>query len=324
MRHWLIFFQVCLFSLGLALIAGLFYFLWPNTQAKLKPELTSGTLQSPPTIITQVQTSQASNNSNIQIQSGSQQAHSEQNISTNTSDNKLNKIENYPHAEPLQSDIADIDLDAFKQQATIEQYLSYLLALEKCMPFHRYADKTGRINISPQRLEVTLNQHASRGVPEHISQSLINKINLCNGVKLDYVHRLYQEVTYVANQGNIQAMMILSHLPDMTLTDPNQVDEARRKDFYHKQMMWLEQARQQGSLNALFNLAVRHHHGVSPDPVSAASYYQVLQHFLPEYQYEDTVANLTDSMKTWQKAEVEQMTKLLIEEMDTLPQLYDW
>ncbi|WP_440905581.1 hypothetical protein ACMZOO_04445 [Catenovulum sp. SX2] len=324
MRHWLLLFQICLFSSGLALVAGLFYFLWPNEQINQQSNLNISAFDNNPEKITTLPAKLVNEQTNTESATDSAEHPIQQNTPSPSESSAQNKLAHYPHAMPLEADIANIDLDAFKQQATVEQYLSYLLALEKCMPFHRYADQTGKINISPQRLEVTLNQHASQGVPEHISQSLINKINLCNGVKLDYVKRLYQEVTYVANQGNIQAMMILSHLPDMTLTDPNQVDETKRKDFYHKQMMWLEQARQQGSLNALFNLAVRHHHGVSPDPVSAASYYQVLQHFLPEYQYESTVANLTDSMKTWQKAEVEQMTKLLIEEMDTLPHLYDW
>ena len=322
MRHWLIFFQICLFSLGLSLIAGLFYFLWPSAQNNDAQQLTISAYDA--SASQQAQTAEPIPQIEAQhIQPTDTESEPEleqQDVPATTA----TKINQYQTTEALDSNIAEIDLDAYKQQVPVEQYLSYLLALEKCMPFHRYADKSGKINISPNRLQTTLNQHASQGVPEHISQSLINKINMCNGVNLSYVERLYQEMTYVANQGNIQAMMMLSHLPDMALINANEIDGNSRKDFYQKQMMWLEQARQQGSLNALFNLAVRNHHGVTPDPVSAASYYQVLQHFLPEYQYEDTVANLTGSMKTWQKAEVEQMTKLLIEEMDSLPQLYDW
>ncbi|EWH11876.1 hypothetical protein DS2_01783 [Catenovulum agarivorans DS-2] len=320
MRHWLLLFQIFLFALGLAVITGLFYLLWPVPSAPIAQQQTIDALHtdtSPSIAIEPNQPEEIPKQPSIAAQTEQPQ------IAQQSAPTRV-KIKHYPTTSALESNIANIDLDQFKQEVSLDMYLSYLLALEKCMPFHRYANIDGTINISPQRLKNTLNQHASQGVPDHISQSLVEKINRCNGVKLSYIKRLYQEVTYVANQGNIQAMMMLSHLPDMALAGSNNAEKAQRIDYYHKQMMWLEQARQHGSLNALFNLAVRYHHGVSPDPVSAAAYYQVLQHYLPDYQYEDTVADLTDSMKTWQKAEVEQMTDLLIAEMDRLPNLYDW
>ncbi|WP_143870038.1 hypothetical protein [Catenovulum sediminis] len=323
MKKFLLFFVLLIL---LSLVIVVLVLLWPNKAQQPSPAQTPADryAAAEPPLSTQINIEKLNINEQPKIESLDDSDTPTDNSEKNKPHPSKPKITELQQIEALQQNIAHIDLDQYKKNATTEAYLAYLLALEKCLPFHRYINNAGKIEFTEQQINTTVEQHANNGFPKHVTQHMLDKINLCKNVKGEYLNRLYDEVTYVANHGNIQAMMLLSHMPSLNLALRKNIDKETRKNFYHKQVMWLEQARQQGSLNALFNLAVRYHHGVSPDAVAAASYYSALQHFMPEYEYTETVTVLTENMKTWQKAEVDKTTRLIIEEMQQLPELYNW
>ncbi|WP_017446092.1 hypothetical protein [Gayadomonas joobiniege] len=232
-------------------------------------------------------------------------------------------IKSLPKVSAYQGSLGGLNWDELKQRLSPADYLSYLLALEQCRPFYRYARGDGHIHISAERLAQTEQNYQQKNYPAERFNKLKQRVNNCQGVPLTTLMQLNQQVKWVAEQGNLQAMLWLSYMPDLQLSLHPEVSRKRLQEFQQNQLNWLEQAAQRGSLTAVFNLAVRYENSHQPDIVNALAYFEILQQLQPEYQLTDKINALKQDLKTWQFREVATSKQILLQQLVALPELYE-
>lgn len=221
-----------------------------------------------------------------------------------------------------QGPLAQLDWQALKESLSATQLLSYLRALGQCQAFYRYAQADGVVYISQQRLQQTQKIYQQKNIPEEQYQALKSRVELCQGVPLSSLMQLYPDVEKIAESGNIEAMLWLSHLSDLRVTAHPEISKKAKQKFLNQQLVWLERAAQSGSLTAVFNLAVRFENSQNPDIVNALAHYEILQSLNPDYQLSDKINELSGALKTWQRSEVQLSKKILYDQLSKLDTLY--
>lgn len=205
-------------------------------------------------------------------------------------------------------------------EADDESKFAYLAALAQCAQFMRYAQQ-GYLKIIKETEQTKPNAK--------ISITKQKQITNCQGAPVELISPVYSMLEKLAlntknTEVSIQSDLLLSHLPNI---QPSITTKEAQEDVlahYKKQLMWLEHARQQGSLEAVLTLAIRYQYGEVPDPVTASSYYLTLQNIAPEYQLTDQVKKLTENLKTWQLTQAKQNSQLYLKQMEQLNTLYKW
>ncbi|MCU4677417.1 hypothetical protein N7931_17475 [Catenovulum sp. 2E275] len=218
--------------------------------------------------------------------------------------------------EPVEASLgvlADLLAEQDYQTLNDQQKLALLLAIDQCLEFSQFV-KQNTMQIPASEIEAA-------------DPVKLQKINNCQALPAQALVDLNQQAEQLALNAQsaelkIQAAMLLSHLPSIRRSQ-----DAPPEDpyvHYQKQLMWLEHARAQGSLEALLSLAMRYQYGEAPDPVTATSYYFALEQLAPQYQLAEQVKSLTENLKTWQLEQAKQSSQLYIKEMRSLDNLYSW
>lgn len=225
--------------------------------------------------------------------------------------------------ESMQGHVTDLANEFDYHHADDTSKFAYLAAIANCTHFIQYATQ-GHLQITPQSTPTDSNTSAS--------PTTLKQIKNCHGAAVSLIKPIYAMLEQLAlttanPEVSIQANLLLSHLPNINTvkTDKHSIKSTNDAIAHaQKQLMWLENARQQGSLQALLTLAIRYQYGDTPDPVAATSYYLTLQKIAPEYQLSSQVKNLTDNLKTWQLTQAQQNSELYLNQMKQLKTLYKW
>lgn len=248
-----------------------------------------------------------------------------QKIATNSTINSSTKnrtaiIKNITIIEAMRGSVVLLANEFNFNAADDKSKFAYLAALAQCAQFIKYAQQD-YLNITVETDKATANVK--------ISPTKKKQAQNCQGAPVNLITPIYSRLEKLAlntqnTEVSIQSDLLLSHLPNLKPSKNAEKSSNDGLEHYKKQLMWLEHARQQGSLEALLKLAIRYQYGEVPDPLTASSYYLTLQTIAPEYQLTDQVEELTQNLKTWQLTQAKQNSQLYLKQMEQLNTLYKW